>query len=312
MNAIDFSAISATHPLTAFCESHGIRLRRDGATGRMVGRCPLHQERSASFTVYLDGHFYCFGCGRHGDVTDLCAALDGITLGEAAKKLALGAPATPLIYALPSLTATLAPKPEPYQLSNRELERMAAAAHRLATNPRLISRLVAKRPEWTTAAIENVALEGDIGYEPNCTFQQFRGPAILFAYSHGIKARWKDQIIDGKKKHAIRWLCGAASGELWRQSLLRQTHRVVCITEGETDALTLLSLGIEQPGQSLVLALSGAQILPKPEPFQGLDIAIGPDPDPAGQRAGKNLRALLNPFARSIRTVSTQGEAPNG
>jgi DNA primase len=110
-------------------------------------------------------------------------------------------------------------------------------------------------------------------------------------------------LVDSNKKHAIRWICGAASGELWRQSLLLQSHRVIYITEGETDALTLLSFGIEEPGHSLVLALAGAQMMPKPEPLEGKDIVIVPDPDQAGKRAEKKLRELLQPLAGSITTV---------
>ena len=304
---IDFAGIREAHSIASFCESRGIVLHRDGSAARLVGCCPLHEEKSASFKVYPDGHFCCYGCGAHGDVTHLCAALDGIPIGEAARKLSQGAP-PPLIYVLPPPTT---PKIEPYQLSNSELERMAAAAVRLATDPVLISKLVARRAEWSAEAIQNTALESDIGYEPDCTFQQFSGPAILFAYSHGIKARWKNQVIDGKKKHAIRWLCGAATGELWRQSLLLQSHRIIYITEGETDALTLLSFGIEDPGHSLVLALAGAQMMPRPEAFKDRNIVIVPDPDAAGEQAENRLRELLAPRARSFTTVSIR-EVRNG
>lgn len=37
------------------------------------GRCPLpdHDDSTPSFYLYPDGRFYCFGCGRGGDVIDL-------------------------------------------------------------------------------------------------------------------------------------------------------------------------------------------------------------------------------------------------
>lgn len=31
-------------------------------------RCPLHNEKTASFTVYPNGKYYCFGCGESGDI----------------------------------------------------------------------------------------------------------------------------------------------------------------------------------------------------------------------------------------------------
>lgn len=41
-------------------------LRASGAA--LVGRCPLHEERSASFTVYpTKNNFHCYGCGANGD-----------------------------------------------------------------------------------------------------------------------------------------------------------------------------------------------------------------------------------------------------
>src|SRR5919106_3453352 len=43
------------------------QLRRAGA--RFVGRCPFHEERTPSFSVNPhDKLFYCFGCGKGGDV----------------------------------------------------------------------------------------------------------------------------------------------------------------------------------------------------------------------------------------------------
>lgn len=41
-----------------------------------VIRCPFHQEKTGSFTIYED-HGHCFGCGWHGDIIDLEAAITG-------------------------------------------------------------------------------------------------------------------------------------------------------------------------------------------------------------------------------------------
>lgn len=29
-------------------------------------KCPFHNERSASFAIYPDNSFHCYGCGAHG------------------------------------------------------------------------------------------------------------------------------------------------------------------------------------------------------------------------------------------------------
>ncbi len=43
-----------------------IQLKRAGAN--LSGCCPFHSEKTPSFTVFPDQHFYCFGCGAGGDV----------------------------------------------------------------------------------------------------------------------------------------------------------------------------------------------------------------------------------------------------
>ncbi len=62
--------------LMEVAERH-LDLTRSGSTGKC--RCPYpdHQDRSPSFCVYTDGHFYCYGCRRHGDVVDLYATIKG-------------------------------------------------------------------------------------------------------------------------------------------------------------------------------------------------------------------------------------------
>jgi DNA primase len=44
-----------------------------GGKARFKGRCPLpdHEDQTPSFHIYPDGRYWCFGCGRGGDVVDL-------------------------------------------------------------------------------------------------------------------------------------------------------------------------------------------------------------------------------------------------
>ena len=48
--------------------------------------CPFHDDHHPS--LKLDQRFYCFGCNASGDVIDLTAKLFGISLKDAAQKLA--------------------------------------------------------------------------------------------------------------------------------------------------------------------------------------------------------------------------------
>lgn len=291
---IDFHALRERVPLTEFLTARGVELRRCGNAGEFTGLCPLHDERTPSFHIYPDGYCHCYGCGFHGDVVDLCAALDRIPLAEAVEKLG-GAEPTPIAHREDFFAK---PKAKPYQLTDEDINRMAKSAHRLATDGDLIARLVAERPEWTAEAIRGAAFDGDLGIEAG---------RMLFGYRFGIKARWKDS----QGNRVIRWICGAPNGECWRQSLLLRSTRRVYIVEGETDCLTFLSGGGEHSGQSLAVALSCADIMPNPLPFSGKEIVIVPDPDEAGEKSAQKLRELLRPVSRSIAIVNLE-EVHNG
>src|ERR1700686_4760111 len=66
-----------------------VRLRRMGTTGRYIGLCPFHQEKTPSFNVNQARQFYkCFGCGVSGDVLQFVMEMDGLTFPEAKQQLA--------------------------------------------------------------------------------------------------------------------------------------------------------------------------------------------------------------------------------
>lgn len=49
--------------------------------------CPVHNERTPSFTIYPDGKFHCFGCGAHGSSSIDFLILLGCTFPEAVRRL---------------------------------------------------------------------------------------------------------------------------------------------------------------------------------------------------------------------------------
>jgi DNA primase len=62
-------------------------LRRQGA--RWVGRCPFHEERTPSFSVNPVGKlFYCFGCGKGGDLIAFVRETEGLDFAGAIESLA--------------------------------------------------------------------------------------------------------------------------------------------------------------------------------------------------------------------------------
>lgn len=55
---------------------------------RVMYKCPLHNEKTASFVVYLDQNsFHCFGCGEGGDVIALYQKLHDVDFVTTLKEL---------------------------------------------------------------------------------------------------------------------------------------------------------------------------------------------------------------------------------
>ena len=63
------------------------QLRRSGA--RYTGLCPFHDEKTPSFSVNpQDKLFYCFGCGKGGDLITFVCETEQLDFAEAVEWLA--------------------------------------------------------------------------------------------------------------------------------------------------------------------------------------------------------------------------------
>ena len=78
----DTKRIAETNSLFDWLEKYGINIDKKG-----FACCPFHSEKTASFRVYKDGTFHCFGCGAHGDVITFVMKMQGITFKEACEML---------------------------------------------------------------------------------------------------------------------------------------------------------------------------------------------------------------------------------
>lgn len=78
-----FHEIKRSVSMPDICERYGIQRTRNGFIS-----CPFHAEKTPSCKVY-DGErgFYCFGCGKSGDVIDFVAAHFSLDMNESAKML---------------------------------------------------------------------------------------------------------------------------------------------------------------------------------------------------------------------------------
>lgn len=77
-----FEAVKTSINTREAAERYGVEVNRHGKA-----LCPFHNDRNPSLFVD-DDHYYCYACGEHGDVIDFTAKLHGLTVYDAAKKLA--------------------------------------------------------------------------------------------------------------------------------------------------------------------------------------------------------------------------------
>lgn len=85
---IDLDALRAAHPVASVAGSV-VNLKKSG--NELVGLCPFHGEKRASFYIFAGGlRFHCFGCGASGDVIDFVMKLHDVRLREAAEMITGG------------------------------------------------------------------------------------------------------------------------------------------------------------------------------------------------------------------------------
>jgi hypothetical protein len=256
-------------------------------------RSPFREDRHPSFSVSDDGrYFHDFATGEKGDAIDFLAKTRAIPVTQAFTEFLnlANANSYPITNARAGEETKTINTCDPYQLAQAGISFANKASQRLASDSKLLAGLVARRPEWSIDALRGIALDGDLG---------FSSGELVFHYSHGIKARGKSP--DGSRY--FRWIVGSARGDCWRQSLLIPSHQTVYITEGESDAITMISRGYDIPGEQLVVALPGGFSRLNPGPFKGRKIVIIADTDDAGINCADRLKLLLNPVAQKVLVV---------
>lgn len=79
-STIDKDAVKEATDLNVLAEKTGIRLRKCG--DHWIAICPFHQEKNPSLHIWRD-HFYCFGCGKCGDIFTFLELKEGIDFKKA-------------------------------------------------------------------------------------------------------------------------------------------------------------------------------------------------------------------------------------
>lgn len=78
----DTKKICETNSLFDWLSRYGIEIDKKG-----FAKCPFHDEKTASFRVYKDGTYHCFGCGAHGDVITFVMGMQNLSFKETCELL---------------------------------------------------------------------------------------------------------------------------------------------------------------------------------------------------------------------------------
>lgn len=198
--------------------------------------CPIHHGRDLNFSVSeRDGLWHCFSvCARGGSVIDLVAALEGVEVSEAVKKLSTDYHLTP------------------------EYESVAAA--RTFTNQ--VERYKKMKDNTTIDLPQHRPLEEgyrDLSRETIKHWQLFRTDTGVLIPSVGKDGRFASYAIrrdDGNPKYEI----GRGMSKAWPFGLWQNQRDIVregfaYIVEGQFDAIEMW-----QHGYRNVVAIQGSQL----------------------------------------------------
>lgn len=334
----DPAILKRRYPIEQVVAQAGMALRRSG--GRLVGRCPFHEEHTPSFTVYPDqGSYHCYGCGAHGDLFSFIMAAERCSFAEAVARLTGG---------------DLAPAPRPLarpadlDLTPRRRIILTAVAHAYAdhlTAARALDANLATAPTLTAASRAKLSHRHGIRRaEAALAYLRCRGVAdeilspALVGWCEGdhlaalaAEQGWtRDELMalglldaHGRERLASRvtvperragrcvWLIGRTIGpdhpHRPKSLGIRAPRRALGLEQAAMQPLVMIVEGVfdyvVRLGWGLpVLALGGLGLRPDEQIAlrKAREIVLLLDADRAGQAEARRLAALIGPRARIV------------
>lgn len=246
---------------------------------------PSHHDGTPSFKIYGDERAFCFGCGWKGDVIDYIQMRDVADFSEALRWLETNMRSFPRTGFSPQPDHRERTEASPSVPTETEKERMISAAQTLAKDPQKCASVAATRG-WSQQTIQELAENQDLGWYND---------RLSFIFATGMKVReWPGRDF--------RWNCGKPS--LWRSPDPSEPDTIF-VTEGETDAISLIDAGVELCG-GMVCALPSASTI-RADWFSGWTnkkVVLCFDNDKAGMKATADVAAALQGITDKIRVVS--------
>jgi DNA primase len=270
-------------PLLNYVEGQDWKPVRRIARGRLMGLCPLHADRKPSFLLDPNKNlFYCYGCGRGGDVIRFAELYHGVAFGDAIALLRRWSGADSLLSDVINF----------YRVQlHRHPEAVEYLAERGVRQPELVERMrIGYAPgrclrAWLMSmgyALRDLQQAGVVTLEGFDTFAH----RIVFPLDANLYGR----SIGNACPH--RFLPGGKGGlYLWER--VRRYRRIVLV-EGLFDWATLRQAGFHNVTCSMGTGLNATQLHQLCDgASRAVYLAFDSDHNGSGQRASRHLAQRL-------------------
>jgi DNA primase len=289
-------------PLLGYLQAHDWRAARTLSRGRLMGLCPLHDDQKPSFLV--DPHknlFYCYGCGRGGDVIRFAELYHQVRFPEAVALLHQWRGLPPLLHEAAGF----------YRMQlHRHSEAVAYLYQRGIRSSELIEHM-------------------QIGYAPGgCLrawlmqlgypLQTMRQAGLVTAsgydaYIHRVVFPLDGNLYGRSLSAAApphRFLPGAKGG-LYAWDQVQQCPEVILV-EGLFDYVVLWQAGFHNVTCSMGNRLNGHQYRQLTDGRRTVYLAFDADSNGSGQQAAHSLACRLREQGVDVRRIALpDGHDPN-
>ena len=295
-------ALKQQIPLLEYLQAHDWQPARQLSRGRFMGLCPLHEDREPSFLV--DPHknlFYCYGCGRGGDVIRFAELYHQVKFPQALSLLHQWRGLAPLLHEVASFYGM--------QL-HRHGVAVAYLDQRGVRSPELIEHMrIGYAPGgclrgwlaqlgYSLLALRQTGLITAAGYD---TYMH----RIVFPLEGNLYGR---SLSAAAPPH--RFLPGTKGGlYAWDQA---RRYPEVILVEGLFDYAALWQAGFHNVTCSLGTNLNARQLRQLCDGSRTVYLAFDADQNGSGQKGAQSLACRLAEVGVSARTVSLpEGHDPN-
>ena len=288
--------------LLEYLQAHDWRPARQLSRGRLMGLCPLHADHRPSFLVDTGKSlFYCYGCGRGGDVIRFAELYHHVKFPEALALLQQWHSWPPLLHQAVSL----------YRMQlHRHGEAITYLHRRGIRSPEVVEHMrIGYAPGgclrgWLT----------QLGYP----LQTLRQAGLVTAsgydaYTHRVVFPIEGNLY-GRSLSATapphRFLSGTKGG-LYAWEQVRQYPNVILV-EGLFDYAVLWQAGFHNVTCSMGSHLNEQQYRQLCDSPRNVYLAFDADPNGSGQQAAQSLACRLREHGMDARRVSLpEGHDPN-